>query len=395
MSVGDWILTVLAILATLPVAVLAVETLFALLPGSTRTIQSTGRRPRCAILIPAHNEEAGITATLSHLQPELVPGDRVIVVADNCSDRTAEVARSAGADAIERHETERRGKGFALDFGLSHLASDPPELVIVIDADTRVCPGSLEPLIRSASISRTPVQGIFTDAPRQRGPREQWSAFALTFKNHVRPLGLYRLGMPCLLTGSGMAFPWQVIRQAELGTGNIVEDMQLGIDLALAGSSPRFCPEARFESDDAPTATATTKRRTRWEHGHVRTLLTQVPRLLLAGIFQLRPRLIVLACELGVPPLSLLLVCQTILLLFSAVWWLSGGNLLPGAILLVAGATAAATILSAWWKFGRTLVSPKILILLPIYVLWKIPIYLKLLFAPERKWVRTDRKPTP
>lgn len=394
MSLGDLILILLASLAVFPVAVLATETLFALLPGTKRRVEATRPRPRCAVLIPAHDEETGIAATIERLKPELREGDRIIVIADNCADRTAEIARSHNAEAIERHDSERRGKGYALDFGLTHLEANPPEVVVLIDADTRVLPGSLDPLIRDAVSKNTAIQGVFVDAPRARGPREQWSAFALTFKNYVRPLGLHRLGMQCLLTGSGMAFPWSVIRAAELGTGNIVEDMQLGIDLAVKGHTPRFCPNARFESDDAPSEGATVKRRTRWEHGHVRTLLTQVPRLVIAGLFRLRPRLFALAAELSVPPLSLLIVLQALLLIGSVIWWQLGGSFLPAAILLIGGIAAALTIIAAWLKFGRALLSPKILILLPFYVLWKVPIYLKLLFAPQRSWVRTERKPT-
>jgi cellulose synthase/poly-beta-1,6-N-acetylglucosamine synthase-like glycosyltransferase len=238
------------------------------------------------------------------------------------------------------------------------------------------------------------VQGVFIDSPKQRGPREQWSSFALTFKNLVRPLGLNRIGMPCLLTGSGMCFPWRIIRQVELGSGNIVEDMQLGIDLAVAGYPPRFCPEARFESDDAPSVQATVIRRTRWEHGHVFTLLTQMPRLLVAGIIQLRPQIIALAFELSVPPLSFLFILQAALLAICLASWLCGGDFAPGLIILVGILTEIATILTAWLIFGRGLLSPKILCLLPVYVLWKVPIYLKLVIAPQRKWVRTERKST-
>lgn len=395
MPVGELILVILAVLAALPIGWLALETFFALLPSSKKVTIGQSIRPRCAILIPAHNEATGIAETLVHLRPELQTGDRVIVIADNCSDRTAEVAREQGFEAIERNDSERRGKGFALEFGMNCLAADPPEIVVLIDADTRVRLGSLDALVRSTATHNAPIQGVFTDAPQARGPREQWSAFALTFKNLVRPLGMSRMGMPCLLTGSGMAFPWAVLRQAELGTGNIVEDMQLGIDLALHGHAPRFCPDARFESEDAPSEVATTKRRTRWEHGHVRTLLAQAPRLFFAGMLRFRPRLIALALELSVPPLSLLMLMQALLLIVSLVFWQMGGSLLPAAILLTTAVMAGLTIVAAWWKFGRALISPKILFLLPVYVLWKIPIYFKLMFAPQRAWVRTERKPAP
>ncbi len=394
MSMMDTILTVLAAVVSIPVVVLAVETFAAVLPRRVAAIDKSRERSRCAILIPAHNEATGITATIAALKPQLKDGDRLIVIADNCDDETAKVARAAGAEAIERRDAENKGKGYALDFGLRHLQSDPPEIVVLIDADTRTGPDALDRLIRAAAVNNTPVQGVFTDAPQAKGPREQWSAFALTFKNLVRPLGLYRLGLPTLLFGSGMAFPWQVIRRVELGTGNIVEDMKLGIDLAVAGYPARFCPDALFTSDDAPTLASANVRRTRWEHGHVFTILTQAPRLVVAGLLKIKPKLIALALELAVPPLSLLFIFQAILLLTCLFWWQQGGSELPAAILIIGGAVGTLSILTAWITFGRKLLSPKILCLLPVYVLWKIPIYLKLILAPQRKWVRTDRKPT-
>src|SRR5947209_174434 len=114
MQLGDVILIVLASLAVIPVGVLAIETLVALLPARTRKSQTDQPRPRCAILIPAHNEQVGIASTIAHLRPELREGDRIIVIADNCSDHTAEIAREQSVEAIERQDTERRGKGFAL-----------------------------------------------------------------------------------------------------------------------------------------------------------------------------------------------------------------------------------------------------------------------------------------
>jgi cellulose synthase/poly-beta-1,6-N-acetylglucosamine synthase-like glycosyltransferase len=390
MSIGDGILVGLAALALVPVAVLAVETLAAFLPLRRRTFENC-RRPNCAVLVPAHNEEIGIAATVAALRLQLLGADRLVVIADNCTDGTVAAAREAGAEVVERNDPERRGKGYALDFGLRHIEASPPDIVVCIDADTRALPGSIEFLIRTAQHTNQPTQGAFTDSPKMRGPREQWSAFALTLKNLVRPRGLDRLGLPCLLTGSGMAFPWSVIRKVGLANGSIVEDMHFGVDLALAGHPPVFCGEARFESDDAPTAAAMIVRRTRWEHGHVSTLLGKAPRLLLAGLIGLRPRLAALALELSVPPLSLLLLLLTALLAISLGWFVAGGSPLP-ALMLSAGLLAgAASVVAAWWKFGRALLAPTTLFLLPVYVLWKVPIYLRLATAPERKWVRTQR----
>ncbi len=393
MTLGDGILLCLAAIGSIPFVVLACETLAAIWPRRERVLDPAAPRPNCAVLVPAHNEAAGIAATLGAIRPQLRDGDRVIVIADNCSDDTAAIARREGAEAIERHDPDRRGKGFALDFGLKSLEAAPPEIVVLIDADTRAHPHAVAWLIADAQRLQAPIQGVFTDAPRTRGPREQWSAFALTFKNLVRPLGLHRLGMPCLLCGSGMAFPWTVIRKAQLGTGNIVEDMKLGIDLALAGCPPRFCPEARFESDDAPTLAAAAKRRTRWEHGHVLTIVAEVPTLLARGLLSFRRELIALALELAVPPLSFLILANMVLASICLIAWDFGGSALPLAVVGGGFVLAAGALLTAWFFFGRRLISPRFLCLLPFYVLWKVPIYLKLMIAPQRSWVRTERNP--
>ncbi len=393
MALVDWILVAISAIVSIPIAVLACETVSAVWPQRGRAAVWLIPRPRCTVLMPAHNEAVAVSDAIAALRPQLHDADRLVVIADNCSDRTAATAREAGAEVIERHDLTRRGKGFALDFGLSFLEADPPAVVVLIDADTRAQLQALDFLVYDAQRLQAPIQGVFTDVPKSRGAREQWSAFALTFKNLVRPLGLYRLGLPCLLGGSGMAFPWPIIRKAELGTGNIVEDMKLGVDLALAGYPSNFCPEARFESDEAPTLEAATTRRTRWEHGHVATLLAQTPRLLLAGCRRLQPRLFTLGLELAVPPLSLLFLVHTLLLTIWAAWWLAGGSALPLIVLSAAGLVGLGTVLAAWAVFGRQLLSLKILCLLPVYVLWKLPIYLKLLIAPQRNWIRTERKP--
>ncbi len=393
MNIVIVILTVVSSLLAIPLIVIGLEGLLSLVPGRKMHQFTNGNRERCIVLVPAHNEEITIVSTIKNLRSELLPSDQIIVIADNCSDNTSELVRQSGETVLERYDPERRGKGYALAYGLDQLRSQPPAIVVLIDADTRATPGSIDALVREATIKKCPIQGIFVDAPKSAGAREQWSAFALTFKNLIRPLGLKRLGQPCLLTGSGMAFPWHVIKDVELGSANIVEDMQLGLDLAVRGFSPLFCERARFESDDAPTIASTIDRRTRWEHGHVRTLLTQVPGLLFQGLIQARVSLIALALELAVPPLSLLMMIVALHLSFCGMLWFYEDSFLPGAILASATMVAIIGILCSWMKFGRKIISPKILILLPVYILWKIPIYLKLMVSPQRQWVRTQRKP--
>jgi cellulose synthase/poly-beta-1,6-N-acetylglucosamine synthase-like glycosyltransferase len=391
MQIGDWLLLAAAVLAAVPFLVLAVEALASIL--AARRPPASEERPSCAVLIPAHNEELGIIATLFNVRDQLAPGDRVLVVADNCTDATAQVARDAGADVAERADPDRRGKGFALEFGLRHLEKTPPAVVVVVDADCLLGNGALDALVRQAAATGRPAQGIYLiGTGREDDPRRRLSAFGVLLKNEIRPRGLDRMGLPCLLTGSGMAFPWQVIRSAHLGTGNIVEDMKLGADLALAGYPPRLCATARLSGAPAPDRKSAAKQHTRWEHGHVQTLLTQCPRLVLTGLIRLRLGLVGLGLELAVPPLSLLVTGWTLLLIVCLLWWqLAEGSWAPAGTLVGAAALASGAVLLAWAKFGRTMLPLATLLAAPVYVAWKLPIYVKMLIAREKTWVRTER----
>src|SRR5690606_5044606 len=94
-----------------------------------------GRRPRLCVLVPAHNEEPVIRATLEGIKAQLSGDDRLLVIADNCEDNTASLARAAGATVLERTSEHERGKGFAISHGLKWLDADPPEVLIIVDAD--------------------------------------------------------------------------------------------------------------------------------------------------------------------------------------------------------------------------------------------------------------------
>jgi cellulose synthase/poly-beta-1,6-N-acetylglucosamine synthase-like glycosyltransferase len=391
-AVAEALLYLAAALVLVPMAVLVAECLAALPPGRRRTDDPAAPRPRCAVLVPAHDEEKGVGETVVALREQLGPGDRLLVVADNCGDRTADVARARGAEVVERRDPQRRGKGYALDFGVRTLAEAPPEVVVIVDADCRLAAGALDRLVREAAAAGRPVQGAYVlDVPPGGGPRRQLSAFAFLFKNLVRPLGLRRLGLPCLLTGTGMAFPWGVLRDADLASGNIVEDMKLGIDLAVSGRPPTLCPEARVSGELPSGDRAAAAQRTRWEHGHLQTLFTQVPRLLGAAVRRGRPGLLGLALELSVPPLSMLFLLWAAVGAVAAGWWAFGGPGLPAALLAGGGLAVVLAIFAAWLRFGREVLPPAGLLAAPVYVLGKVPIYLAFVVRRQRAWVRTER----
>src|SRR5690606_30500033 len=157
-----------------------------------------GDRPAVAVIVPAHQEEDGIGDTVTALRSQLRLDDRLLVVADNCTDRTAILAREAGAEVVERVDPARRGKGFALDFGVRYLAEKPPAVVILVDADCRLAPGAIDHLAAEACASGRPAQGLYLlSAPPDSGIGLQVAELAFLVKNQVRPAGLHRLGLPC------------------------------------------------------------------------------------------------------------------------------------------------------------------------------------------------------
>ena len=316
----------------------------------------------------------------------------MLVVADNCSDDTAAIVRRFPVTVVERFSETQRGKGYALAHGLNHWRDAAPEIVVIMDADCRLTPGALDQIVCHAATQQRPAQALYLmEPPTDPSTRDQVSAFAFVFKNHVRPLGLLQLGQPCLLGGTGMAFPRHLLSEAALASGNIVEDMQLGLDLAIQGYPPLMVPDALIHGMLPQAGDAATSQRTRWEHGHIQTLMSQVPRLLKAAISQRRIALLALALELSVPPLSLLVMLWCSITAVSLLFWYFTSLPLPLFVCLGSGSFLVAAILLAWAKFGRSQLSAKTLLSIPFYLIWKIPLYLGFLTNRQKAWVRTQR----
>jgi cellulose synthase/poly-beta-1,6-N-acetylglucosamine synthase-like glycosyltransferase len=384
-------LTSVAALALVPVSVLATEVLLSL-AGPRRPAGADGERVRLAVIVPAHDEALGIALTIRSIRPQLARSDRLVVVADNCSDTTAAIAAAEGAEVIERTDPERRGKGFALDFAVRHVAADPPDVVVIIDADCRLAPGAIEALARCCARAHRPTQALYLmAAPADAGLKLRIAQFAWTLKNQVRPTGLQRLNLPCQLMGTGMAFPWQQIRSATLATGHIVEDLQLGIELACAGAPPVFCPQAFVMSDFPHASEGVRTQRARWEHGHLGVILSEGPGLMWRALVRRDVGLAALALDLCVPPLTLLSLAVLTLSLLSGLAYVLAR--VPGPLYVSSAAAALllATILVAWVRYGRGIVSLGTLALAPLYVIWKIPMYVRFLVARQLQWVRSKR----
>ncbi len=384
----------IAALVLLPaVAMLTLECLAALLPERSKPVNPDLQRPRVAVLVPAHNEILGIQKTINTLTPQLQEGDQLMVIADNCSDGTAELSRQLGATVVERHNLELRGKGHALDFGRSCLAEAPPDVVMIIDADCEVHEGTVAEATSIAHDSQSPVQVTNLLAPPEKPSlKDQLSSFAFTVRTFIRPNGAARLGMPLTLHGTGMAFPWPLFSSLPLANSNLVEDMQLSLDLLVAGHSPKLCRTGRVTGVLPSQSGAAAQQRKRWEHGHLNTLVTQSPNLLKAAWQQKRPQLVAATLDLCVPPLALLVLLWAGLTSISLVWGWSQVQWLPAIVLIVQGILLLTSILMVWAKYCREQLPLTALLAVPLYVFWKVPIYLSFLVRPQQSWIRTKRE---
>lgn len=389
-----WLFSSLLILIVLPVLVLFVQVLMACLPARSRS-SAQGSRPRVAVLIPANNESSIIVATLNSIRPQLLLGDRLLVVADNCSDDTAALARTAGAEVVERSNDQQRGKGYALDCGVRHLASDAPDVMIIIDADCQVAEGSIERLAICCIDSGRPVQALnLMRAPAGSGLKVRLAEFAWCVKNRVRPQGWTWLGLPCQLMGTGMAFVWRDLTLINLASGHIVEDLKMGLDFCRSGKPPLFCPDALVisyfpRSDDGLIA-----QRTRWEHGHLGVILGDAPKLVVESIARRNWSLLAMTVDLWVPPLALLTLVLGAFFTLSWLVFIFGGALAPALIASVGLAILSVTILLAWSQFGREIISFSALLYAPFYAVKKIPLYIGFVLKRQVEWVRSKRDDT-
>ena len=362
--------------------------------GDSRHDKPASSTVRVAVLVPAHNESSNVLPTIQCLEPQLGPHDRLLVIADNCVDDTAELARSAGAEVIERSNSELRGKGYALAFGVDHLRANPPDVVLVVDADCVVSEGALACIAQQCQATGKPVQMLnLMSASADAGLKIRVLEFAMLMKNLVRPLGSFRLGGACHLMGTGMALPWSLMSTAKLATGHITEDMKLGVDLAVAGYAPQFLPQVRVSSA-FPLDTGVAKvQKSRWEHGHLATLTEELPALALAALKTGNPALIVMTMDLMIPPVALYFlafVITEVLCLTAAAFWPVWH--LAAVFVTIAAVSFGLAIGLTWFRFGRHLLSARELLTTPLYALWKIPVYLAYFLKKRSGWVRTKRE---
>jgi 1,2-diacylglycerol 3-beta-glucosyltransferase len=222
-------------------------------------------RTRFTVLVPAHDEEASLPDTLASVFAADYPADlrRVLVVADNCVDRTAAVARGAGADVLERFDAAKRGKGYALAAGLPRAVADRPDAVMVLDADCDLDPAAFRVLDAEFRAGADVVQAAVRSVRPDDGPGGLIAAVGSEIENGVQA-GLTALGRPTWLRGTGMAFRREVVERFPWRAFGLAEDAEYAGHLRRAGVRVRFAAGAAVRCQPPPRTGDFCRQRRRW-----------------------------------------------------------------------------------------------------------------------------------
>jgi glycosyltransferase involved in cell wall biosynthesis len=352
-------LQVLCILLLVPAVLCCAYYLFLaavrLLSGEPRTAPETGPTHTFALLIPAHNEEDALPATLRACAQLDYPAAKlkVYVVADNCTDRTATVAAAAGARVLERQDDERRGKGYALGWALERILPERPNAVVVLDADCRPDRHALRAFDERLSAGDAVLQASSVAA----NPEDSAVSYAVAVGNVLENDLFYapksRLGLSVLLRGTGMVFRRDVLERHPWRAHSVTEDMEYTLELVRAGVGVRFLPHVRVASDFPAHAAQLRVQRLRYAAGNLRFGKAKALRLMAEGVFSRRAALIDLGWTLLVLSRPLVLAeALTALLLGVLCAWL-----VPGALSAALLATGTAVMLLQALYVGLGVVS--------------------------------------
>jgi len=385
MSVFDLLLCILS----LPVWLFSAYLLLASLLSARLTTPLPATNRRFRFIVPAHNESAGIAATVKSLLAVAYPSALfdIVVVADNCSDDTAEQARSAGATVLERQNAELRGKGYALNYAFSALPEDV-DAVVVIDADTLVSANILSAFSARRELGAQAIQADYAVRNPDASWRTRLMAIAFGSFHIVRSRFRERLQLSCGLRGNGMCFSAELLKQVPHDAFSVVEDVEYGLRLGEAGHRVFYADEAHVYGEMVSKADASTSQRRRWEDGRKQLVRLHARRMLGVALRQRRRVPFDLALDLLIPPLSRLAALAVIGLVVALAFALP----VSGGIFGFCAFSLVVYVFRGWAVSGTGLRGLGTLLLAPGYVLWKLSLKLRRSPSATKNWVRTKRE---
>jgi cellulose synthase/poly-beta-1,6-N-acetylglucosamine synthase-like glycosyltransferase len=382
------IVSALLVLLTLPGTIeLAIVTLAGILPLSDHKTKRTAKIGKLAIVIPAHNEAGAIARCVRSLS-DCVALDgletQTVVVADNCTDATAEFAKVSGARVLVRTDTEHRAKGFALQFAFLVLLDEGFDAFLVVDADSVVDSNFIEESVRLFRMGADGVQARYVVLNSDASPRTRLMNVAFMAFNILRPRGRERLGLSAGISGNGFGLSRATLQAVPYASHSLVEDLDYHLRLVEAGRKIVFADRTRVRAQMPTGGPAASTQRARWEGGRLRIAIQNLPRLL-GGAISGNLRLIEPALELLLMPLAFHV---SILVLTASMPYGIVRIYAVFSLVIVAVHVAAGIIVGGGdWGDFRALMST------PFYVVWKLAALPKTLQSARSTapWIRTER----
>lgn len=344
----------------------------------------TGKLRVCCV-IPAHNEAEGIADCVASLARSARERPvETVVIADNCTDATAARARSAGARVLERHDGEKRGKGYALDFAFRRLMAEGADAFVVVDADSRVSANFVKTMCLALESGAGAVQCRYLVANPEASRRTRLMNVALLAFNVVRPRGRARWGLSAGILGNGFGLTRETLERVPYTASSVVEDLEYHLALVRAGRAVQFVDGCAVYGEAPAGGQGVRTQRARWEGGRFRMIAAFAPELA-AEVLRGKGKLAEPLLELLLLPLALHVTLLGAALLSPHPWARALG---------AAGLGAAALHIAAALSLGRaTWRDIGALLTAPLYIAWKI-LMLPSIFRASRRgahWVRTER----
>lgn len=364
--------------------------------------QATSRKPpdgvdppELTVLIPAHNEEKLIASTVGTVLACSYPADRlnVLVVADNCDDATADRARRAGAECVERHDPSHQGKGYALDFGLAHLKTqDPPRAVLMLDADSTPNRDYLQRMAQALLDGKRVIQGCYDVAQPDRTWFTRLTHLGFILKSRWQYPGLSRLGLSVPLRGSGMCFSADFAGRYGWRGAASAEDLDFSMRLLRDGYHIAYEPLAISGQYMPPSPSWARSQRARWSAGEADAVWKRLPKHLSQSLVERDVLSALYSLYLASPPFSANLLVCLVAIAASLGLAAMGGPEWPTRLGVSVLSLHAGYLGLALHEVDNRKGYLLAVAMIPVYACWRIWVMVGALRTRSRSsWVRTSR----
>lgn len=354
--------------------------------------QTASEPPRLVFLVPAHNERLLIGPCVRSLLAQAYPRDRlrVVVIADNCEDETAAIAREAGAEVFERTDTVRRGKPYALAWTIERIGTGAADAFVVIDADSEVPADYAAQIAASGPVRPGALQTYFGISNEYETWLTRLSGLLMRLRYEVQFPAKARAGINVPLTGNGMVLGAELLERRPWRAFSVTEDWELYAEYTARGERIGYVPAARLISQEARSTSQSATQRVRWQAGRLAVRRAWGPEVRTSRVISFAQKVDV-HIELYWPSPAV----HVSLAMVGAAVALAGGvglSLVVAAFAAAIGETAVrvAVIVARHPQPGPTI---RALVWAPFYAVWRLGIGVRARFSRRARgeWVRTAR----